>query len=156
MYTISKLNGHVLTATRLSLKSTHTIEQYAAMEGAVGEVCCPQYHTSYVVLTHFIAVAYGYFEALIHHGDSDRFAMEEARLRSMTNTMIEAGFQEPLFEDFINETCDLLRKVTGAMPLGTAEDVLWETFNESMLQEYIITHIRVRPVLFGLCFGDCN
>ncbi|KAK4495406.1 hypothetical protein PRZ48_013737 [Zasmidium cellare] len=88
------------------------------------------------------AVAFGYFEALIHHGDPDRFAMEEARLRSMMNVMVEAGFQAMMIEEFAEETISLLRKVAEAIPLGTAEDALSEAFNDQMTQDYIITHIR--------------
>lgn len=69
--------------------------------------------------------------------------MEEARLRSMSNVMVEAGFDAMLIEDFAEETISLLRKVAEAVPLGTAEDVLEETFNDQMTQDYIITYIRV-------------
>lgn len=102
------------------------------------------------VLTFCTAVAFGYFEALIHHGDTDRFGMEEARLRSMSNIMVQAGFDEMLIEDFAEETIGLLRKVGDAIPLGTAEDVLDETFNDQMTQDYIITYIRVRRSAFAM------
>lgn len=69
--------------------------------------------------------------------------MELARIQSLSNNMEQAGFQPMLFEDFAEETFTLLRKLLNAMASGTAEDVLWEAFNDDMLQNYIITHLRV-------------
>ena len=36
-----------------------------------------------------------------------------------------------------------MRKVATAMEDGTADEVLLEAFNDDMLQNYVITHLRV-------------
>ncbi|SMY29965.1 unnamed protein product [Zymoseptoria tritici ST99CH_1A5] len=89
------------------------------------------------------AVAFGYFETLIHHGDSNRFAVEQARLTSMNNIMVQAGYNPMLFEDFFDETIDLLRQIGDAVSKGLdASEILIEKFNDAHLQMYIITHLR--------------
>lgn len=91
-----------------------------------------------------VAIAYGYFETLIHLGDGHKFLEEETRLRSLINTCVAAGFEEMMIEDFADVTFDLLRKVANGMHDGTAEGILHEAFNDDMMQNYIITHFRVR------------
>lgn len=88
-------------------------------------------------------MAFGYFETLIALGDDNKFAEEEARIRSLSNVMSAAGFDTMLYKDFEDEFLDLMRKVASALQDGTAETVLLEAFNDDMLQNYIITHFRV-------------
>lgn len=90
------------------------------------------------------AVAFGYFEALIHLGDVNKLGMEQARIRSLNNVMSQAGFSMDLVEDFADETLDLLREITSAVGEGRdAASVLLEKFNDDMVQNYIISHLRV-------------
>lgn len=89
------------------------------------------------------AIAFGYFEALIHLGDSHKFLEEETRLRSLSNVLNSAGFDPLLYEDFADEAYELLRKVSNALPAGNADAVLHEAFNDDTLQNYIITHLKV-------------
>ncbi|KXT00572.1 hypothetical protein AC578_5219 [Pseudocercospora eumusae] len=89
------------------------------------------------------AVAFGYFEALIHHGDGNRFGMEEARLRSLGNVVLQAGFSQMVFEDFADTTYELLREL--AIALNENQDavaLLLERFNEDVVQDYIVSHLR--------------
>lgn len=89
-------------------------------------------------------MAFGYFEALIHLGDVNKLGMEQARLRSLNNVMSQAGFSMMLVEDFADETLDLLRNITSAISEGRdAAAILLEKFNDEMVQNYIITHLRV-------------
>lgn len=88
-------------------------------------------------------MAFGYFETLIHLGDGNKFYEELARLRSLSNVCNQAGFDLALYEDFADETYDLLKKLPEAVAVGNAEEVLLEMFRDEMVQNYIITHLRV-------------
>lgn len=90
-------------------------------------------------------MAFGYYEALIHHGDLNRFGMEEARLKSIAPLLIQAGFEPMMMEDFADAAYDLLREIANAAAEGLdALSLLLERFNDEMLQDYIITYLRVR------------
>ncbi|KAK5109550.1 hypothetical protein LTR62_006901 [Meristemomyces frigidus] len=89
------------------------------------------------------AVAFGWMEALIHHGDANYFFQEEARLRSMSNILEAAGWNASMYDDFADEVIDLLREVCNALHAGTASEVLLAAFNDEMRQNYIITYIRM-------------
>ena len=91
----------------------------------------------------FLAVAFGYLEALIHLQDLNQFDEEEARLRSMYNILDAAGYDRFMYEDFADELFTLIRRVKDGLLHGTAEDILIESFNEDMVQNYVITHIKV-------------
>ncbi|KAK4539840.1 hypothetical protein LTR36_010301 [Oleoguttula mirabilis] len=88
------------------------------------------------------AIGFGYFETLIHLGDSNKFLEEETRLRSLSNVLNAAGFDSLLYEDFADEAFDLLRKVANALPAGNADVILHEAFNDEDLQNYIITYLK--------------
>jgi len=88
-------------------------------------------------------VAFGYFETLIHLGDNNKFYEELARLRSLGNVCNQAGYDSFLYEDFAEETSDLLKKLMEALPVGNAEEVLLEVFNDDAVQNYLITHLKV-------------
>ena len=89
-------------------------------------------------------MAFGYFEALIHHGDLDQFGREEARLKSIAPLMIQAGFAPMIVEDFADAVYDMLREIANAMAEGLdVGSLLVERFNEGMVQDYIITYLRV-------------
>lgn len=93
----------------------------------------------------FLAVAFGYYEALIHHGDLNRFGMEEARLKSIAPLMTQAGFNPTVIDDFADEAFDLLRELANAMAEGLdAGGLLVDKFNDDVVQNYIITYMRVR------------
>lgn len=93
------------------------------------------------------AVAFGYFETLVHLGDGNKFLEEETRLRSLSNVLNAAGFEPMLYEDFADEMFGLLRKVASSVQDGSAEEVLLESFNDEMLQNYVITHLKVLTII---------
>lgn len=76
-------------------------------------------------------------------GDANRFAEEEARLRSLSNVLNAAGFDSMLYEDFADMLFDTMRKVAAGLQDGTAEDILFASFNDDEVQNYVITHFRV-------------
>jgi hypothetical protein len=87
------------------------------------------------------AVAFSYFETLLRIGDSHKFLEEETRLKSMRNILNDAGFQEHLYEDFAEDTIDLLRETATATDDGAA---LLQTFNDSNRSMSIITYLKAR------------
>jgi hypothetical protein len=87
------------------------------------------------------AVAFSYFETLLRIGDSHKFLEEETRLKSMRNILNDAGFQEHLYEDFADDTLNLLRETGSATDGGAA---LLQTFNDSNRSMSIITYLKAR------------
>ena len=77
-------------------------------------------------------------------GDGNKFAEEEARLRSLSNILNAAGYDAMLYEDFADELFELMRNVANGLHDGTAEDILLQNFNDETVQNYVITHFRVR------------
>jgi ubiquitin thioesterase protein OTUB1 len=94
------------------------------------------------VLTVAPAVAFSYFETLLRIGDSHKFLEEETRLKSMRNILNDAGFQEHLYEDFAEDTIDLLRETAAATDDGVA---LLQAFNDSNRAMSIITYLKAGP-----------
>jgi hypothetical protein len=88
------------------------------------------------------AVAFSYFETLLRIGDSHKFLEEETRLKSMRNILNDAGFQEHLYEDFAEDTIDLLRETATATDEGAS---LLQTFNDPNRSMSIITYLKARP-----------
>jgi ubiquitin thioesterase protein OTUB1 len=104
------------------------------------------------------AIGYGYFETLIHLGESTKFFEEESRLKSLSNVLIAAGYSKDVFEDFTDETYDLMRKVSNALATGSgdADQILHEAFNDESIQNFIITHLRVSIAHLHLKFACAN
>ncbi|GAB7351899.1 hypothetical protein MBLNU459_g2441t1 [Dothideomycetes sp. NU459] len=88
------------------------------------------------------AIAFGYFEALLRHGDHAKFLEEETRLRSLSNLINLAGYDHTMLDDFADETYDLLRKCRGWINVPNAEDKLVHAFNDEGVQNSIITHLK--------------
>lgn len=61
----------------------------------------------------------------------------------MNNVCNQAGFDLAIYEDFADETYELMRKLPEALAVGNAEEVLLEAFRDETVQNYIITHLRV-------------
>ncbi|WPH01714.1 Hypothetical protein R9X50_00456600 [Acrodontium crateriforme] len=88
------------------------------------------------------AIAFGYFEALIHFGNENKFVEEEARLRSLHNVVNNAGYSPYLYEDFADAVFDILRKLSVSLQIGNAEELLLESFNDETEQNYVITYFK--------------
>lgn len=91
-----------------------------------------------------LAVAFGYLERLLYIGDSGKFYEEEARLRSLSNVLNQAGFEPYLYEDFADELFGLIRSIANAINEGNGDEVLMNAFNDESTQNYVITHFKVR------------
>lgn len=68
---------------------------------------------------------------------------EESRLKSLNNLLNAVGFQEDLYEDFVDETVSLLRATAASMPCHDNGDGLLASFNDAGMSNAIITHFRV-------------
>jgi ubiquitin thioesterase protein OTUB1 len=90
------------------------------------------------------AIAFCYFEVLQRIGNKHKFLEEETRLHSMKNMLNSVGFQEPLYEDFAEETFELLRRTGSSVPLGDNGAALLGAFNDQSVSMAIITHLKVR------------
>ena len=97
-----------------------------------------------------LAIAFSYFETLQRIGDKGRLLAEETRLRSLNNLLNTAGFEEHLYEDFVEESINLLRIVAASLPTSPHNRVLLEKFNDPGVSSAIITHLRVHW-LHGVC-----
>lgn len=89
------------------------------------------------------AIAFCYFETLLRLGDRNRIIAEETRLKSLNNLLNSLGFQEHLYEDFVETTLDLLRQISASIPVQDDGAALLAAFNEPEISNGIITHFRV-------------
>ncbi|KAK4983262.1 hypothetical protein LTR50_007340 [Elasticomyces elasticus] len=89
------------------------------------------------------AVAFGYFEALVHIGDAGKFLDEETRLRSLNNILNAAGQDPYVYEDFTDETFDLMRKISASLQTGNADATLLACFNDPVIEQSVIQHMRM-------------
>jgi ubiquitin thioesterase protein OTUB1 len=76
-------------------------------------------------------------------GDRNRIIAEETRLKSLNNLLNSLGFQEHLYEDFVETTLDLLRQISASIPVQDDGAALLAAFNEPEISNGIITHFRV-------------
>ncbi|KAK3217291.1 hypothetical protein GRF29_1g2599657 [Pseudopithomyces chartarum] len=89
------------------------------------------------------AIAFGYFEALLHVADVTKFEVEEARLSSVNNLLNLAGHSEDLYIDFADEAYELLRKLAGSLQVGNGAGLLLEAFNDYSVSMAIITYVKL-------------
>ena len=89
------------------------------------------------------ALAFGYFEALVHSGGPSRFWAEIARLRSLNNLLDSVGYQREIYEDFVEETMQLHKQIIGAPPDQDIPAALLASFNNPEVSSAIIMHFRV-------------
>jgi ubiquitin thioesterase protein OTUB1 len=85
------------------------------------------------------AMAFCYFETLSRTADKEKFTVEEVRLKSMQNLLRDIGLQEHLYEDFVEETLDMLRETANATDNGAG---LLEAFNDFSRSQSIITYLK--------------
>ena len=88
------------------------------------------------------ALAFGYFEALIRTGDSARVQSEAVRLKSMNNLLSVLRQDADIFEDFVQETLDLLERTRVDMNEDHGRNLL-ASFNDDGICAAVITHFRV-------------
>ncbi|KAJ6264128.1 Ubiquitin thioesterase [Drechslerella dactyloides] len=91
------------------------------------------------------ALAFGYFELLLRTGDPEVIEHEMARIKSMNSLMDDVGMSEYLYEDFVDETIQLLTIIQEASVLDNPYDdkPLLATFNTEDKSNGIVTHLRL-------------
>lgn len=119
------------------------------MENVAGVVSRTAFRNAHHITDFNTAVAFGYLERLLYLGDSGKCYEEEARLRSLSNVLNQAGFQPYLYEDFADELFNVIRSIANAINEGNGDEVLLNAFNDDVIQNYIITHFKVKmlPVI---------
>ncbi|KAL8691043.1 MAG: hypothetical protein Q9218_003645 [Villophora microphyllina] len=87
------------------------------------------------------AVAFGYFEALLHSSDPHRALAEVARLKSLNNLLDSVGYDRIIYEDFVEETLGILQLIP---TLSSHDDgaALLEALNRPGVWDCIIAHFR--------------
>ncbi|WEW57561.1 ubiquitin thioesterase [Emydomyces testavorans] len=90
------------------------------------------------------AVAFGYFENLLHLRDINKVAQESARIKSFNSLMNSVGHQEDLYEMFVDASLDLLEEISKAIEEGNSDDTfLLNAFNVEYNSTSIIQHFRL-------------
>ncbi|KAF3930180.1 hypothetical protein ABW20_dc0100832 [Dactylellina cionopaga] len=91
------------------------------------------------------ALAFGYFELLLRTGDQDFIQNETGRLKSLCSYMNDVGMSEYVYEDFVEETMDLLNVIGKAPVVDNPYDdtTLIEAFNQDDKSNAIITHLKL-------------
>ncbi|KAI4248396.1 MAG: hypothetical protein L6R40_000955 [Gallowayella cf. fulva] len=89
------------------------------------------------------ALAFGYFEALLQSGDPSRLLGEVARLTSLNNLLDSVGYERDIYEDFTDETFQLLRRTADPLPSNAGGAALLAAFNDVAICNAIIMHFRV-------------
>ncbi|KAI4264453.1 MAG: hypothetical protein L6R42_000445 [Xanthoria sp. 1 TBL-2021] len=89
------------------------------------------------------ALAFGYFEALLQTADPSRVLGEVARLTSLNNVLDSVGYPRDIYEDFTDETLQLLRGTAASLPVHDDGAALLASFNDSGICNAIIMHFRL-------------
>ncbi|MBE7181866.1 MAG: hypothetical protein INR71_11790 [Terriglobus roseus] len=93
-------------------------------------------------MTFHSAVGFCYFETLLYLGNKQKWLEEQTRLRSLDNLLQAVGLSRDIYEDWEDETLDLLRAIANLSPVeGEAE--LMTAFNEGGSWQSIITYLKV-------------
>jgi hypothetical protein len=130
---------------RRSTLTTASWEATASAAGVVSKTASDEHRRRTNIIP---AVAFGYLERLLYIGDTGKFYEEEARLRSLSNVLNQAGFESYLYEDFADELFTLIRSIANAITEGNGDEVLMNAFNDESIQNYVITHFKVRSCVY--------
>ncbi|KAI4258908.1 MAG: hypothetical protein LQ352_001021 [Teloschistes flavicans] len=87
------------------------------------------------------AVAFGYFEALLHSSDPNRALAEVARLKSLNNLLDSVGYDRIIYEDFVDETLTMLQLIP-TLPTQDDGTALLEALDRPGVWDAIIAHFR--------------
>lgn len=95
-------------------------------------------------LTGLSAIACGYFETLALQGDSDHIRLELTRLMSLNNLFARAGYESWVYEDMIDCTFDLLKKLATALDEGLDPNrLIIDSLNDPESSNAIVYHFRL-------------
>jgi ubiquitin thioesterase protein OTUB1 len=91
------------------------------------------------------AIAFTYFEALLHMGDVNKLGEEESRLNSLGDLLEHIGYSRDIWIDFAEEAFELMHKLANSLRTmdGQAESILLRTFNDMNESMAIITYVKV-------------
>jgi ubiquitin thioesterase protein OTUB1 len=91
------------------------------------------------------AIGFGYFETLIASGDQSQVEAEITRINDYTDLIVSVGgFNPVIFEDFVEETIDLLKEISDNISNRDAcMTCLLEKFNDRVSSNAIIYHLRL-------------
>jgi hypothetical protein len=103
-----------------------------------GEVSRPHLSLHSYLLS--AAVAFGYYETLMKFCNKSQIQAEENRMLAMRSMVKDLGFQEHLFEDFLEEAVDLIREASSA---ANPQAIVFQAFNDFAKSMSIITWFKV-------------
>ncbi|KAF3915716.1 hypothetical protein AA313_de0200799 [Arthrobotrys entomopaga] len=91
------------------------------------------------------ALAFGYFELLLRTGDPKFIKNETDRLKGLCSYMTDVGMSEYLYEDFVEETMELLKTISQSPAIDNPYDdkTIVEVFNRDDASNAIITHLKL-------------
>jgi ubiquitin thioesterase protein OTUB1 len=69
---------------------------------------------------------------------------EEARLKSLNNLLNQVGFDSYTYEDFVDQTINLLRQIAASLPNNQDDELIVKAFNDEDQSNGIVMHMRVR------------
>jgi ubiquitin thioesterase protein OTUB1 len=109
-----------------------------------GEVCQPELLVSYDHDLIPAAIAFTYFETLSRLNSNAKVHEEVARIHSLNNLLATAGgFSEYVYEDFVEETQQLLRDITTvANPLS----LILDRMNDDSVSNSVVYHLRMLAI----------
>lgn len=92
------------------------------------------------------AVAFCYYETLLHLNSKQKYREEEARIRSLGNMLLQARYDKSLWEMWEEEVLDLLAALASAPSAAEGEAILLANFNDGPQSTWqsIITYLKVR------------
>ena len=98
-----------------------------------------------------LAIAFGYFEALVRLGDPAKTRAEAGRLKTLNNLLDATGQEAFMYEDWVDLTLNLLEQTASISSAQDNEAALLEAFNDLETANAITQHFRVRPsIVFSI------
>ena len=91
----------------------------------------------------FLALSFGYFELLAGLQDREVWIVEKARLAKLNGLLQRSGYDESIWEDWIEETDALFDDLAATNDSHQALSLIEERFNDLNRSIAILTHIRV-------------
>ncbi|KAK6496356.1 hypothetical protein TWF481_002381 [Arthrobotrys musiformis] len=102
------------------------------------------------------ALAFGYFELLLRTGDAKVIEKEHDRITSLCSLLDSVGMADYLYEDFVDETKNLLRTIGQSPAIDNPYDdkPILEAFNNADTSNSIITHLKLLTSAYMKIYPD--
>ncbi|KAK6341926.1 hypothetical protein TWF730_001410 [Orbilia blumenaviensis] len=96
------------------------------------------------------ALAFGFFELLLRTGDPKVIEKQREYLKSQNALLDQVGMSDYLYEDFVEETINLLKVIGESPAIDNPYDdkFLVEAFNKDDTSNAIITHLKLLTSAF--------